>query len=272
MTYNYVIATGDTTVSGSQLDIAGKNQFPSFGEDPFNAKYFRLDGNGEKKDYPFLFDIDVITGSGVSLISFNSQTMFEVTGFTISQSNNENYYIQAADDLGNYILDFDNSAGKIMFDPVLNLSNKDVIYYDKKDFSSPFFEVKTSTSVGSWNTELDNIHAAIDAGPISSSKAELEENYFLFFNGQKLKDFTSNTELDSVTGVLFAIQKQDKTDEITGVEDSYGPKFIENHVDFYINGMEQTPEDFLQIYTGVYMIESGVDSSVSLANKQTLSY
>jgi len=271
MTYNYVIATGDSTITGSQLNISHKNQFPSFSANLFKT-HFRLDENGEKKDYPFVFDTSIITGSGVSLVSFNSQTMLEATGVTISTTPNQNYYIQAANDLGNYIVDLDNSEGEIMFDPILNLNNQDVIYYDKKDFSSPFSRAKTSTSVGSWSTELDNIHSDIDDGPISSSKAELEENYFLFFNGQKLKDFSSNTELDSATGVIFAIQKQDNTDEITGVADSYGPKFIENHIDFYINGMEQTPEDFLQIHTGVYMIESGVDSSVYLVNKQTLSY
>lgn len=272
MTYNYVIATGNTTITGSQLNISGKNQDAYFGANVLDKTHFRLDADGKDKEYPFSVDINVITGEKTSLISLNSQTMLEATGITITSTRNKNYYIQSATDLGDYIIDLNNGEGEIMFDPVLKLDQQDVIYYDKRDLLSHFSQGKTSTSAGSWNTELDNIHAAIDAGAVSSSKAELEENYFLFFNGQKLKDFASNTELDSVTGVLFAIKKQNNTDEITGVSDSYGPKFIENHVDFYINGMEQTTEDFLQIHTGVYMIETGIDSSVYLINQQVENY
>jgi len=49
MTYNYVIATGDSTITGSQLNISHKNQFPSFSANLFKT-HFRLDENGEKKD------------------------------------------------------------------------------------------------------------------------------------------------------------------------------------------------------------------------------
>ena len=48
MTYNYVIGTGDSTITGSQLNISHKNQFPSFSANLFKT-HFRLDENGEKK-------------------------------------------------------------------------------------------------------------------------------------------------------------------------------------------------------------------------------
>jgi len=277
MTYNYVIATGHSTISGSQLNISHKNQSPYFGANLFDKKHFRLDENGKKKDYPFVFDIDIITGSGVSLVSLNSQTMLEATGVTISQDVNQNYYIQAADDLGNYIFDIDNSQGEIMFDPVLNLNSKDIIYYDKRDFAAG---ISINSPLNA--LDIDGLRSKVNtAYSNAGTESDLFENHHVFFNGQKLKyaedpvaEFTGvEVPVHGTTGDLFAIPKQDRTIEVRSNEpDIFGPKFVENHVDFYVNGMEQTTEDLLQIHTGVYMIESGVDSSVYLVNKQTLNY
>jgi hypothetical protein len=272
MKYNYVIAIGDATVTGSQLNQDHKNQEPYFGSSLSQKTHFRLDEDGNEKEYPFYFDETIITGSKTSLMSFNSQTMLEAASFSIVTRGGKNYYIVEDDESGNYIVDVDNSQGSIMFDPVLTLDTEDIIYYDKRDYSSPIGRTKTSKGVSSWSASLTLLLNTINASDPTANIAEMEEKYFLFFNGQKISDFSSNTDLDTVTGTLFAIKKQDNTDEITGVADSYGTKFIENHVDFYLNGMKQDPEDYIQTNTGVYMIETGKDSSVYLTNKQTENY
>ncbi|MDB4317713.1 hypothetical protein N9973_00285 [bacterium] len=273
MKYNYVIATGDSTVTGSQLNQDHKNQKPDFGLSSFQKTYFRLDEDGNEKEYPFYFDDRIITGSKTSLMSFNSQTMLEVDDFSIITRGAKNYYIVSDnDESGNYIVDVDNSQGKIIFDPVLTLGKEDVVQYDKRDYSSHFGQLKKTRNDNSWTTYLTLLFNKINNSDPTADIAEMEEKYFLFFNGQKILDFSSNTDLNTVTGTLFAIKKQNNTDEITGVADSYGTKFIENHVDFYFNGMEQDPEDYIQTNTGVYMIETGLDSSVYLTNQQTETY
>lgn len=269
MKYNYVIATGDSTVTGSQLNQDHKNQNPNFGFSSFQKTHFRLDEDGNEKEYPFYFDDRIITGSKTSLMSFNSQTMLEVDDFSIITRGAKNYYIVADDESGNYIVDVDNSQGNIIFDPVLTLGKEDVVQYDKRDYSSPFSQLKLTRAANSWSTYVTLLFNKINNSDPTADIAEMEEKYFLFFNGQKILDFSSNTDLNTVTGTLFAIKKQNNTDEITGVADSYGTKFIENHVDFYFNGMEQDPEDYIQTNTGVYMIETGLDSSVYLTNQQT---
>ena len=154
-----------------------------------------------------------------------------------------------------------------MFDPVLNLDQKDVIYYDKRDFA-------TGISIHSPLPALDieglqsKVHAAYSN---AGTEDDLFENYDVFLNGQKLK-YSEQPDYGT-TGVLFAIPKKNAIIEIHSNEsDVFGSGFVENHVDFYINGMEQTTEDFLQIYTGVYMIETGIDSSVYFDHPKVENY
>jgi len=270
MKFNYVIATGDSTISGSIRNILHKNQNAFLSAPLEEETHFRLDENGNEKEYPFFFDDSIITGSKCSLMSFNSQTMLESETFSVTDSNNKSYYIVS--DSGNYIVDVENSRGKIIFDPVLDLSNEDVIFYDKRTPSSSFVTGKTSTAIGSWNDVVRNLLYKIDDVDVTADTIEMEEKYFLFFNGQKVVSFDSSTDLDDVTGIAFAIRKESQINEVTGIADIYGNKFVENHVDFYLNGMEQDPKDFIQTNTGVYMIETGVDSSVFLINQQIETY
>ena len=99
----------------------------------------------------------------------------------------------------------------------------------------------------------------------------LFENYDVFLNGQKLK-YSEQPDYGT-TGHLFAIPKKDKINEVFSDEpDLFGSGFVEHHVDFYLNGMEQDPQDFLQTYTGVYMIETGVNSSFTLTSEEIETY
>lgn len=269
MTYNYILSTGDSTISGSVLNILHKNQLSYSLQKYSESKYLILDENGQEKQNPFYFDDSVITGSNCSIASLNSQTLLE-GGFTITDGTNKSYY--TVDDSGNYAVDVENSKGNIIFDASLSLDSEDVIFYDKRNNSSPFVTGKTSTAIGSWDTAVSNLLFKIDAVDTTADIAEMEEKYLLFFNGQKVVDFDNSSDLDDITGIAFAIKKEDKINEVTGVADIYGSGFVENHVDFYLNGMEQDHQDFLQLYTGVYMIETGINSSFTLINGETETY
>ena len=236
MKYNHVAATGDSTITGSQLNIADKNQRAYLGGNLFGKTHFRLDENGQNKKYPFSVDVNIITGDNISLISLNSQTMLEATGVTIEDNGNENYYIQATDDLGN-------GEGEIMFEPVLNLDSKDVIYYDKRDFATGI-SINSTTNILSEDALRVKVNAIYSN---ANTKHQYYENYDVFLNGQKIK-YTEDP-VEGITGVeipaygttgnLFAIPKKDRVYEVYSDEpDVFGPRFVENHVDFYINGME----------------------------------
>lgn len=275
MRYNYIISTGNSTITGSQLDISSRNQQAYSAGGVFEKTHFRQAEDGSNKNYPFSLDTNIITGNGVSLISLNSQTMLEATGITIESVGRRSYYIQADDDLGDYIIDFNNGEGEIMFDPVLNLDQKDFIYYDKRDFATG---ISISHEGGDINffpfgvLTVDELRVKVNAAySNAATQQDFFENYDVFLNGQKLEE--SDYPDATVTGSLFAIPKKDRIIEIYSNEpDVFGSGFVENHVDFYINGMEQTTEDFLQIYTGVYMIEAGIDSSVYFNHPKVENY
>jgi len=269
MTYNYIVSTGDSTISGSVSSILNKNNLSHSSQQYLSTKYSILDKNGNPKVNPFYFDESIITGSNCSLLSLNSQTLLE-GGFSTTEGKNRIYY--NIEDSGNYTIDIENSKGNIIFDSELDLTSDDVLFYDKRINSSPFITGKTSTSIGSWNDVVTNLLYSIDAEDPTSDTSEMEQKYFLFFNGQKVVSFDYSSDLDDVTGIAFAIRKESRINEVTGIADIYGNKFVENHVDFYLNGMEQDPKDFIQTNTGVYMIETGVDSSVFLINQQIETY
>jgi len=269
MTYNYIVSTGDSTISGSVSSILNKNNLSHSSQQYLSTKYSILDKNGNPKVNPFYFDESIITGSNCSLLSLNSQTLLE-GGFSTTEGKNRIYY--NIEDSGNYTIDIENSKGNIIFDSGLDLTSNDVLFYDKRINSSPFITGKTSTSIGSWNDVVTNLLYSIDAEDPTFDTSEMEQKYFLFFNGQKVVSFDYSTDLDDVTGIAFAIKKEDQVYEINGVADIYGSGFIEHHVDFYLNGMEEDVANLLQTYTGVYMIETGVNCSFTLVNQETENY
>jgi len=272
MKCNYVINTGSVSIADSQSDPLHKNQRPFFGEQLETITHFRLDEDGNEKKYPFSFDDTIVTGSNTSFMSLNSQTLLESSSFNITDGKSKNYYTVPSSDFGSYFVDVENSRGKIIFDPVLDLNNLDVIFYDKKNNSQTFTEEKTSIAIGSFNTSLSSLLSTVDSQDPTSSIQELEEKYFLFFNGQKVVNFNLSTDLDDVTGILFVFRKDTHVKEVTGVFDVYGEGFVENNFDFYLNGMEQDNQDFIQINTGVYMIETGVNASFTLVNPNKETY
>ena len=86
---------------------------------------------------------------------------------------------------------------------------------------------------------------------------------------EKLKQ--SEYPSSTVTGNIFAIPKKDRIKEIySGEADVLGTGFIENQLDFYLNGMEQSLDDILQLDTGVsQIIETGIELFIENRNLLT---
>ena len=266
MNFNYILSTGDSSITGSSYSLFNSNQNAFEQNDYSSNRYFMLDGDGNVKDNLFYFDSEIIQGGFTSLLFLNSQALAE-GGFEITTGRNKYYYNITGS--GNYALDLENSENKIIFDADVPTSNSSIIHYSKRDFSEPFIQEKTGVSVGSWDDSLSDLLISIDAVD-ETSVSEFEEKYLLFFNGQKMVDFYQNSDLDSTTGALFAVPKKENTNDIYGsTVDLYGSGFVEGQVDFYLNGMNQDPEDYLQLYTGISMIETGVSSSISIVTQST---
>lgn len=266
MTYNYILSTGDSTISGSAINFLNKNNLAYSLQQYSQEAYIILDENGEEKENPLYFDDSIITGSHSSLASLNSQTLLE-GGFSITTGSNKYYY--NINDSGDYAIDVEHSNGNIILDPSLTVDSEDIVFYDKRDFSTGVVLLKTNN--GSFSTSISNLTQKTHLTYGDSSNVDnLFDNYFIYFNGQKISkgDYPDNGS----TGKLFSIKKENNVQEITGVADIYGSGFLEHHVDFYLNGMEQDYQDFLQIYTGVYMIETGINSSFTLTNEELETY
>jgi hypothetical protein len=266
MTYNYIVSTGDSTISGSVLNILDNNQISYSRQQYEKDIYVIRDEDGEEKENPFYFDDSIITGSNCSLLSLNSQTLLE-GGFSITTGANKYYY--NINDSGNYVVDGENSKGNIIFDPVLTLGYQDFILYDKRDFATGILIYFTSSfdfiAIEALKSKVDSAYSN------ASTAGLLFDNYDVFLNGQKLKlyEYPNST----VTGNLFAIPKKDGIIEVHSDEpDLFGSGFVEHHVNLYLNGMEQDNQDHLQLYTGVYMIETGVNSSFTLVGEETETY
>ena len=267
MNFNYILSTGDSTISGSSYSILETNQLAFKQNEYSSIRYYMLEEDGRAKDNSFHFDSSIIKSGFSSLVSLNSQTLLE-GDFEVSTGRNKYYY--TITDSGNYTIDIENSDNKFIFDSLIPISDDSVIYYEGRDYSIPFVQEKTGIAIGSWNDSLDDLLTSVDSVDPTADIAELQEKYFLFFNGQKISDFSTATDLDDASGIMFAMPRKTKINDIYGsAADIYGSGFIDNQVDFYLNGMRQDPQDTLQLYTGVSMIQTGVSSSIAIKTVST---
>ena len=236
-------------------------------EDYTDLKYLVLDNNGNVKNNPFHLSTDIVTGQYSSTLSLNSQTLIE-GGFEIYSGRNRNYY--SIEHGGNYIIDVENSNGKIIFDYTLEVNNTDTVIYDRREYQSGVQQYKLAGD--SFNSEISDLYNTIDS--LYNNLDDIPhmfDLYHIFINGQKIEygEYPDN----SLAGHLFAIPKRTGCAyQSSSYGDVYGTGFVEHNVDFHLNGLEQTQQDFMQMYTGVYMIETGVQCSISSINLQTETY
>lgn len=263
MNLNYILYTGDTTITGSKKDVFDSNQigYYSLANSFVGGSFILLDPEGNPKNDSFFFDPEIITGSYSSTVSLNSQTLLE-SRLDILESSNKNYYSVGGS--GCYSIDPENSQGKFIFSANLHTDNDDEILYNYREPSSGIVLLKSSN--GAFSNSITSLAQKTNTVYSDSSSVSLMfENYDVFFNGQKLSQ--GDYPISSATGKLFSVKKPDNVYELSSDEiDVYGSGFVENQVNFYLNGLEQSPEDFLQLHTGVYMVESQTPVSMQLIN------
>jgi len=133
MDFNYILFTGDSTISGSRSNVLEKNvvafRSPTYSSS-FSKLNVNLDKNGQPQENAFVVDTDIITGSRSSLVSLNSQTLFEELP-TINYANRWNYYTL---NTGDYFVDFNSGGDFFHFASGLELAQSDYVIYDKIDY------------------------------------------------------------------------------------------------------------------------------------------
>jgi len=253
MNYNYIFSTGIADITDSRPFIKPRN---------VDARY--VEGG-------FILDSSIISGANQSLLSFNSQTLLEEEEITVQLANKTYAYVNT----GDFYLDETDTRYPYMYKfQGINVSGGDVVFYDQRYSGAAVVLEKTSTGDNSWYDEsMTDLLALVDAQEPASSIQEMEQNWLIYFNGQKVVDLEYITDLDRATGTIFAYQKFNTFAEtISGDPDVYGTGFLGGQVSYYINGMEAEPSNFLEMYTGVTTIQTGVSSYVPLIKSEILNY
>jgi hypothetical protein len=247
--------TGDGSVTGNFLNFLDKNRKSNVVEyeSYIRPEYpFIVNQDGELRFEASALDLNVVTGDHSSLLSLNSQTLLEGDE-QVSNEGGQLYYDLAS---GEYFVDIVSGQNVFHFVPELDISNEDIVNYDKRDFATGILIYSTSSfdylAIDALRSKVDSAYSN------ASTEVLLFDNYDVFINGQKLKlyEYPDST----VTGNLFAIPKKDRINEVHSDEpDLFGSGFIEGNCDLYLNGMEQITDDILELNTGVHqMIETGI--------------
>lgn len=245
--YRYTINTGrivqDSLESADSLEpVFSKNTVASYER---NAAYY---------------DTQAITGRYSAFVSLNGQTLLEETPIEIQLTNKKEYTINTGDF---YILpEVLEKNGTFIIDGI-NISNSEIVLYDKRDFSSGAVQLKLINT--GWSGYMTNFAAYVHSLYANAANVNtLFQNYNIFINGQTLSTSTSYPD-SSITGKVFAIPKSQYEQTIFSENPDYIGFYNESQVDLYVNGMEMTNESMLQIYSGLSdIIKSGVNCSIDL--------
>ena len=239
MIYNFILNTGSTTIPNSASTDFDNNQKADFILDSFYIPILNR------------------TGTNDFAASLNSQTIVERDP-TYQQSQFDKIY--STD--GDFYFKTGESISKMFFDnfDVTSLNEKNLLF-DLRPTN------KSALGTGINNTQISNSLVSDIRLNLTGYSGNLNQlDYFL--NGQKLYSgsgsyfIINNTGFQYsgvATGKIFAIPQKNNTLSFTGLnQDVYGQKFIENEVNLYINGMEQSKNLWIEITTGVTLIETGI--------------
>ncbi len=257
MIYNYILSTGDTSMSGSLVSgYANQKDFSSnFLED-------------------FYYDSTLITGEKKMQLASNGQTLFEeiptqtaATNETIFQIFSGDFFLKtgASDQL---------DRNKIFGSSTTPFKAGYNVVYEK-------YTGKSAIGLG---TGTANVGPALTSGISGISQAYGFDGYDYFLNGQKVysgvgcgvsagvgTQFMLTFE-SSKGGVVtsdnksnfkaLAFIRQERLHDFTGSPDVFGSGFIEDQTNLYLNGVKENDSIYLELYTGVHTIEKGTSAGL----------
>lgn len=252
MNYNYILYTGTESITGSREFVSLRNDTGTFV------------GDG------FIYNPFMVTGAHSSTLSLNSQTLFEESPIIVNGLNRS--YIDI--NTGDYYVtpDDDTYSSTFRLDRGFPISSSDIVIYDSRSGSTGVAydkgdQIGYQLAEDALTTKVNSIYSN------ASNREQLFDKYNVFFNGQKFQYGFAPSEYQT-TGRYFAIRKQAKIKEtFSGDPDICGTGFVEGQVSYYINGLEASPSDFVETYSGISgFIQSGVSSFTPIINQQEDTY
>ena len=263
MIYDSVISTGTTTISGCSSADLGTDVFKLCNLIPAGARN------------TFFYQRSLTTGQDNIKLSANGQTYMQEVAFTGQAINKISYQINTGDFF------VKGREAPLVERPRLNFSSTSPAANSKFAYN-----IVTGGNLAATGDLGNSLKTSIVAG-IGASATFNTCDYFL--NGQKVysgvgvgvslgsdgTDFIPRFgTAANVGGVVTsanknefkytAYRKRDRSVSITGVTpDVYSNTgFIEGRTNFYINGLEQLQESYLELYTGVTLIKNNVSAIV----------
>jgi len=259
MIYDYVLSTGASTISGC-----------------INSGYSGVKATSSNFQNNFYYDRVLIPEEKKMQLSSNGQTLFEEIPTETAGPNEEIYQTFSGDFFLKTGASNDLDKSKIFESSGTPLKAGYNVNYVK-------YTGKSAIGLGSAGA---NLGPALTSG-ISGIETALDFiDYEYFLNGQKVYSGVGcgvsagvGTEFvlsfdSSQAGVVtssnksnfkaFAFIKERNINQVTGIQpDVYGSGFIEGQTKFYLNGVNELDENYLELYTGVTIIKTGQQAIVA---------
>lgn len=260
MIYDYVLSTGAFTISGC-----------------INSGYSGVKAISSNFQNNFYYDRVLIPEEKKMQLSSNGQTLFEEVPTETAGPNETIYQTFSGDFFLKTGVSNDLDKSKIFPSSGTPL---------KAGYNVKYVKYTGKSAIG-LGTAAANLGPALNSG-ISGVEAGLTFiDYDYFLNGQKVysgvgvgvsagigTQFVLNFESSSYGGIIttankskfkaFAFIKERNINEVTGVQpDVYGSGFIEGQTKFYLNGINELDQNYLELYTGVTIIKTGQQAIVT---------
>ena len=263
MIYDYILSTGDSTISGCVSEALGTDRL---GE--LNQRILNAGGN-------CYFNTNLISGEMGIMAALNGQTLFEEPP-TTGQATNEIFYQI-------FTGDFFVKTG------ASDLIDRANIFYagstpEKAAYKIFYNKITGGSFAGTGMSAADEMGRSLRSGISGGYPSAAFGDFDFFVNGQKLYSGLGVEELaygdswmpDFVNGQGFvtadnassfkatAYLKTDRINEVTGGSpDVFGSGFVDGETNLYINGLKQEPTSYLELYSGVNTIKVGVSAIIS---------
>jgi hypothetical protein len=266
MIYDLVLSTGDTSVSGCSSDILQTNTFTLFHNQA---------GTSQTR---FYYDRNLSTGQSDLSPYLNGQNLFQEIP-QVTQLSNEIVYTIETGDL------FTKGSEASIYD-------RSELYFDSTTPANSASNISYNIITGGMFAGIGDSGLSLNSGISGEYSVSNFNDYHYFLNGIKVYSgdgvgitvgagttqgwqISFGVGATAVEGVVTnqnknkfkytAHRKRIRTTEATGryPDNVYGSGFIETRNNFYVNGILQPEENYLELYTGVSLIKTGFDATIS---------
>ncbi len=264
MIYDTIISTGTTTISGCSSAELGTDTYSSLNNDALGSTDV------------FTYNRSISSGQREIQLGVNAQTLLQEIPITGQATNEIIYQIKTGD--------FFTKTAKA------NILERSQLYFDNSTPAAPNSNIFYNIITGGIFVGTGDLGLSLKSGISGQYENSSFADYDYFLNGQKVYSGVGVGVSTATEGIYFipqfgvgatyggvvtadnkdkfkytAYRKPVRTHSITGS----GPDvfsatgFIENRNIYYINGLQELQNAYLELYTGVSMVKRGFRAVIS---------